>query len=109
MILSKESAKAKIEAILRDNASNFYARVFLSKKVAEKSLLMRHLYQDLGFSSRAEMGKFMQTNFYSLSAQKPKSVRWKKFLFDLISDVAPACENCRDSDNCFSCELKVAN
>lgn len=97
----------KIAQLLRRHANNDHARDVLASQIAEKSLLMRHLYQDMGFESRARMNRFMTENYPSLAARKPESVRWKKYLFDCIGEVAPACAYCKDQTNCFSCELVI--
>jgi nitrogen fixation protein NifQ len=67
--------------------------------------MMNHLYQDLGFQNRMQMARFMQYHFPKLSANKPKEVLWKKYIYDLIGEVAPACALCSDQENCFKCKL----
>ena len=68
-----------------------------------------HLYEDLGFSARNEMNAFMQVRYPELARDKPESIRWKKYLFDRIGRIAPACEGCFDYENCFGCELTLPN
>lgn len=97
----------KIEKLLNKYASNEESQKFLSNHIAQKSILMNHLYEDLGLDSRDEMNKLMGQNFNSLAQIKPPSIRWKKFLFDMIGEVAPACRYCYDQTNCFGCELKI--
>ncbi|MFA6191279.1 MAG: nitrogen fixation protein NifQ [Sulfurimonas sp.] len=87
------------------HASNGYAKNVLAVLVAKKSLEMNHLYQDMGFKSRAEMGKFMMNNFLELAKQKPKDKLWKKFLYEQIDAIAPACVSCNDQESCFRCLL----
>jgi len=57
----------------------------------------------LGLKSRSEMGRFMARNYPLLAAQKPKDKLWKKFLYEKIGKVAPACASCSDQLTCFSC------
>lgn len=95
----------QIEALLVAHAANENAKKVLAPLVALKSLEMNHLYEDLGFHSRTEMGKFMMNNFTSLAKQKPKDKLWKKYLYDLINEVAPACASCDDQLTCFRCLL----
>lgn len=94
-----------ITEMLRQHAGSDHARDHLAREIAEKSLLMRHLYQDMGFETRKQMNEMMTQNYPALAAKKPDSVRWKKYLFDCIEEVAPACAYCKDSTDCFSCEL----
>lgn len=95
-----------VTALLAAHAVNGFAENVLAPMVALKSLEMNHLYEDLGFRSRTEMGRFMKRNFPLLAAQKPKEKLWKKFLYDRIGAVAPACATCDDQLTCFSCLMK---
>lgn len=107
---SKESLKKmvdEIEKLLSKHANSDVARYSLAPKIAEASVELNHLYEDLGFKSRTQMNKFMRENFPSLAELKPNDIRWKKFLYDSVGMVAPACESCKDMDNCFKCELKA--
>ena len=94
----------KVTKFLEQFATSIYAKHVLARHVARRSLLPNHLYEDLGFKSRVEMGKFMQLHFKTLSYLKPKDTLWKKFIYDSIKEVAPACAECSDSINCFSCK-----
>lgn len=98
-----ESMEKEIAALLHHYGVNAYAQTVLGKWIAYESLKMNHLYNDLGFKSRTEMGKFMKKNYPLLAKQKPKDKLWKKFLYDKIGKIAPACESCDDQFNCFSC------
>jgi nitrogen fixation protein NifQ len=92
--------------LLRAHAVNGHARNVLAPWVAFESLKMNHLYEDLGFKSRTEMGRFMKKNFPELAVQKPKEKLWKKFLYDEIGRIAPACATCDDQVTCFKCILQ---
>lgn len=103
--MTSEHIKLKnaIQTLLQAHANSAHAHDVLAPFVAYKSLLIQHLYEDLGFKNRVQMGKFMQQNFPTLAAQKPQTVLWKKFLYDKINATAPACATCTNSTNCFSC------
>ncbi|DAB28050.1 MAG: hydrogenase [Sulfurimonas sp. RIFOXYD12_FULL_33_39] len=89
--------------LLQKHSVNSLAHDVLAPWVAYKSLAMGHLYSDLGLKSRTEMGRFMQRNFPTLAQDKPKDKLWKKFIYDEIGKIAPACKNCSDNISCFSC------
>jgi len=93
----------KIRTLLAEHAINGYAAYVLAPHVARVSLEMNHLYEDLGFRSRTQMGAFMKKNFPSLAKQKPKEKLWKKFLYDTVGEIAPACVSCSDQLTCWSC------
>lgn len=92
-----------IASLLFEYGVNAYAQTILGKWIAYESLKMNHLYEDLGFKSRTEMGKFMKKNYPELAAKKPKDKLWKKYLYDEIGSVAPACMSCSDHFSCFKC------
>ncbi len=96
----------EIRELLQKHAINGNAKYILAPLVAQRSLLMNHLYEDIGFRSRSEMGRFMKKNFPVLAAKRPADKLWKKFLYDEIGKVAPACATCDDQHNCFKCMLK---
>ncbi len=98
-----------IKNLLVSYASDEQAKYVLAPLVASTSLKMNHLYQDLGFKNRVEMGKFMMTHFPELAKQKPKDKLWKKFLYECINSIAPACLTCDDQETCFRCILSEAS
>ncbi|MFC2074514.1 nitrogen fixation protein NifQ [Campylobacterota bacterium] len=93
----------EIMTLLQRHAVDEHAEKTLAPWVAAKSLEMHHMYEDLGFASRSQMGKFMKEHFYDLAMKKPKDKLWKKFLYDEIGQIAPACEDCHDQLTCFRC------
>lgn len=95
-----------IRVLLASHAVNGFAEMVLAPLVARTSLEMNHLYEDLGFKSRTEMGRFMMRNFPELAKQKPKEKLWKKYLYDCIGAVAPACATCDDQATCFKCIMQ---
>ena len=96
----------EIRMMLASYAVNGFAEMVLAPLVARTSLEMNHLYEDLGFKSRTEMGRFMMRNFPELAKQKPKDKLWKKYLYDCIDAVAPACATCDDQATCFKCIMQ---
>lgn len=95
--------------LLVSHAKNEHARLVVAPKIAETSLMMNHLYHDLGFQSRTQMGTYMKEHFPTLAAIKPAQTLWKKFLYDSIDAVAPACAGCSDADTCFKCIIAEAS
>lgn len=100
-----EIMEVEILKLLQDNADDDYAKNTLAPWIAKTSLKMGHLYSDLGLISRKEMNRLMTKNYSTLAKIKPDNIRWKKFLYDSIGKVAPACATCKDITNCFHCEL----
>lgn len=105
MTIEHELMYKDVKALLEHYAVNGHARTVLAPMVARKSLMMNHLYEDMGFASRTEMGKFMKKNFPRLAEEKPKDKLWKKYLYDRIGSVAPACATCDDQQTCFRCMI----
>ena len=93
----------EVRELLQKYAVNKRAKEELAPWVAARSLEMNHMYEDMGFHSRTQMGKFMLENFTQLAQQKPKDKLWKKFIYDEIGKIAPACVSCNDQLTCFSC------
>lgn len=91
----------EVTLFLQKYAKDDYCKNITAPHVAKISLLQNHLYQDLGFKSRVQMGKFMKENFPLLAQKKPDDKLWKKFIYDSIGEIAPACEHCSDQINCF--------
>lgn len=100
-----EIMETEVLSLLQKHANDEHAKDTLAPWIAKTSLRMGHLYSDLGLISRKEMGRFMSANFSSLAKTKPDDIRWKKYLYDSIGKVAPACATCKDITNCFQCEL----
>lgn len=99
----------EIEGYLKKYAANDEARYVIAPHIAKKSLEMNHLYQDLGFKTRVQMGAYMAQYFPRLAELKPKEKLWKKFLYDAIGKVAPACATCNDQEHCFTCLIAEAS
>ena len=101
-----ELMRKEIETLLAGYGVDDTARNVIAPMVAKKSLEMNHLYEDLGFKNRIEMGRFMMSHFPELAARKPKEKLWKKYLYDRIDKIAPACATCDDQSTCFRCIVK---
>lgn len=104
-----DEMREKIENYLKKYAIDDEARYVIAPLIAKKSLEMNHLYQDLGFKSRVQMGAYMAQHFPRLAELKPKDKLWKKFLYDAIGKVAPACASCNDQEHCFTCLIAEAS
>lgn len=95
----------KLLTILTGHANNDFAKTALAAYIAKKAFESGHLYSDMNLSSRTELNKLMMDNYPALAAKRPADKRWKKFLFDEIGSIAPACYGCKDTRNCFKCDL----
>jgi len=100
-----EILEAKVTNLLEFFAKDEYSKTKIAPHIAKVSLEMNHLYEDLGFKNRIEMGRYMSEHFPKLSAMKPKETLWKKYLYDLLLETAPACAECNDQETCFSCKI----
>lgn len=92
----------KIKIFLEKYAVDNLAKEQVIPLLAVKSVQMNHLYQDLGFDDRKQMSTFMKRYFPQLSIHKPKNIRWKKYLYEQIGQIPPACETCPDQIDCFN-------
>jgi nitrogen fixation protein NifQ len=95
----------KLLSLLQTDANNDFAKGALAYYITSKAFEGGHLYADMNLGSRAELNRLMMDNYPSLAAKRPSDKRWKKFLFDEIESIAPACHECKDTENCFKCEL----
>ncbi len=105
----RDTLRHEIEGYLKKYAIDDESRYVIAPLIAYKSLEMNHLYQDLGFKSRVQMGTYMAHHFPRLAELKPKDKLWKKFLYDAIGKVAPACATCNDQEHCFTCLIAEAS
>ncbi|MEJ2437182.1 MAG: nitrogen fixation protein NifQ [Sulfurovaceae bacterium] len=94
----------KVTAFLQEYARSKESKEMIAPSVARASLLPNHLYEDLGFDNRMQMNRFMIEHFSNLAKMKPKDTLWKKFIYDSVGEVAPACEYCPDQETCFPCK-----
>jgi len=95
----------KVTLFLQRYAKDENAKENVAPYLAKISLEMNHLYEDLGFENRTQMGKYMREHFPTLTERKPSDKLWKKFIYDSIGEVAPACATCTDQNNCWACKV----
>jgi nitrogen fixation protein NifQ len=95
----------KLLLLLKNFASNDFAKTALADFIVSKAFEDGHLYSDMGLDSRVTLNKLMGENYPDLANKRPPDKRWKKFLFDEIDSVAPACYGCKDTGNCFKCDV----
>ena len=95
----------KVTKLLQAHAIDEYSRDTIAPHVAKCSLMQNHLYEDLSLKNRFMMGQFMRSYFPALSEKKPNDKLWKKYIYDTIGEVAPACATCSDQVNCFACKI----
>ncbi|MBB4268089.1 nitrogen fixation protein NifQ [Roseospira visakhapatnamensis] len=99
-----------LRALLHDNRSRDsdpdMVR-WLARLIARRSLGHRHLWEDLGLTSRAELGRLMAQHFRPLSDSNP-GMRWKKYFYRTLCEQdgvllckAPNCAVCEDYALCF--------
>ena len=97
--------ESTVTIFLQGYAKNRYSKYVIAPHVAAMSMRERHLYEDMGFKNRVQMGKYMRCHFRKLFELKPADKPWKKFIYDSHDLVAPACFTCKDQTNCFACRL----
>lgn len=80
---------------------------WLARIIARRSLGGRHLWEDMGLTSRAELGRLMARHFRPLSERNP-GMRWKKFFYRALCEQegvllckSPNCAVCEDYALCF--------
>jgi nitrogen fixation protein NifQ len=81
---------------------------YLAQGLAVACMGPNHLWQDLGFTDRAQLNALMQEHFTSLKALNVHNMRWKKFFYrtlceraDILICKSPHCEQCEDQPLCF--------
>lgn len=84
---------------------------WLAAIVARRSLEPNHLWQDLGLTGRADLGRLMRTHFAPLAARNDRDMKWKKFFYrqlcaqeGIVICKSPICDSCDDFAVCFSAE-----
>lgn len=82
-----------------------------AERVAVACLGDNHLWQGMGFASRAELSALMGRWFPSLVAKNHADMKWKKFLYRQLCEreglficKAPSCAVCIDRPVCFGPE-----
>lgn len=97
--------------LLDHRAGRSPAESWIATVVATACAGSDHLWQDLGFTSRAELSQLMQVNFPELAALNSGDMKWKKFLYRQFCSregiyvcPAPSCGVCKDFSQCFGPE-----
>jgi nitrogen fixation protein NifQ len=107
MITDASKLEYRVTKLLQSHARDEYARDKVAPHVAKVSLMMGHLYSDLRLKNRFMMGIYMKQYFPTLAKSKPSNKLWKKYIYDTIGEVAPACATCKDQINCFACDTAL--
>ncbi len=83
----------------------------LVKMIARRAQRPNHLWQDLGLSSRGQLGLLMRRWFPLLASRNVSDMKWKKFFYRIMCSstgftlcTAPVCSECDDFDDCFGPE-----
>lgn len=83
----------------------------LAYLIARASLGDRHLWEDLGLASRAELAGLMNHHFPRLVELNAQGMRWKKFLYrqlciqhEILICRSPSCSTCEEQRHCFAPE-----
>ncbi len=70
-----------------------------------------HLWQDMGFWSRADLSAFIGEHFQPLADKNIKDMKWKRFFYKQLCAQegvytcrAPSCQVCADYSECFGPE-----
>jgi nitrogen fixation protein NifQ len=111
----REDEVADVRSLLLDHADPAAGGATEAAAVAEIVALAclgdNHLWQDLQFTSRAELSALMQHWFPTLVARNDADMKWKKFLYkqlcereELFICKAPSCDICTDRPVCFGAE-----
>ena len=97
--------------LLDHRARGVEEEAWLAAIVARRSLEPNHLWQDMGFADRGELGAMFRRHFPSLVALNSGDMRWKKFFYRQLCEregfllcKAPHCERCEDHHACFDGE-----
>lgn len=83
--------------------------------IARRCRQPHHLWQDLGFQDRAQLGNLMRRHFPRMVELNDQNMRWKKFFYrQICADssfllcLAPTCQECEEYDLCFGEETGAA-
>lgn len=105
--------EADLRRLLMEKSTDPTAELtaWLAAMVARRALRPRHLWQDLGLGSRAELSRLMQVHFAPLAALNDRDMKWKKFFYRQLCEdegvlicKSPICDTCSDYPVCFGPE-----
>jgi nitrogen fixation protein NifQ len=113
--MNRDDEVADVQALLLEHANPDAgppaAIESVAHTVARACLGDQHLWQDLKFTSRAELSALMQHWFPALVARNHADMKWKKFLYKQLCEReglficrAPSCAVCSDQPVCFGPE-----
>lgn len=99
-------------ALLREHASPADAMSdWLAAGIAGAAQRDRHLWQDMGLPSRAELSMILLRRFPSLALRNVGDMKWKKFFYRTLCEregvpicKSPNCADCCDYRVCFGPE-----
>ena len=84
---------------------------WLAHAIATASMGENHLWQDMGLPNRTVLSALMQKHFPSLAALNDQDMKWKKFFYRQLCELAgvlicksPRCTECCDYRICFGPE-----
>lgn len=87
---------------------------WLARAIAAACMGNRFLWQDLGLSSRDDVGTLMRLYFQPLHDRNTEDLKWKRFIFLQLSAQknqpglqAPGCPQCVQHDSCHQPGVKV--
>jgi nitrogen fixation protein NifQ len=99
------------ELFQRYRADDSAETSWLASILTRRSMSPRHLWQDLGLSSRDELSRLMRERFSRLAARNTDNMKWKKYFYRCLCELegftlcaAPTCRECNDFPNCFGDE-----
>ncbi len=98
--------------LLANRAEDNVITSLLADIVAAGCLGGDHLWRDLGFNNRAQLGDLMKINFRPLFLANHADMKWKKFFYKQLCEQeggyvcrSPTCEQCAAYDDCFGPEI----
>ena len=104
--------EALLLAHVQPDAGPAAEAALVAETIAVACLGDRHLWQDLGLGSRAELSALLRRWFPSLVQRNAGDMKWKKFLYrelcaraEILVCKAPSCAACNDRPACFGPEL----
>lgn len=105
----RSDEKKEIKELLVEHRANIdLSELWLADILAAASLGSRHLWQDLGLSSRDQLKRLITQNFPSLARKNDRNMRWKKFIYKQLCEQgghyvcrSPSCDICPTYDECF--------
>lgn len=111
---------ALLQSHARPSTTATTTQKWLAHAIAAASMGERHLWQDLGLSTRDELTTVLQTFFPGLHARNTpldktgQTLKWKRFLFKELGEQIglphlqpPGCHACRQRPFCFANQTDI--